>query len=463
MREGSRRVIAAADAKAQALGLWPGQTIAHAQAFVPDLQVVEAAPGTDGKGLARLAAWCMRYSPLVAPDPPNGIWIEVAGSARLFGGEAELITDLGKRLCKAGIMSRAAIVDTPGAAWAVARYGSEPIVAPGCIADAIADLPVAALRLAPETVAALCRLGIERIGQVSAMPSAPLTRRFGAEVRRRLDQALGHAGEPFHTLIPPETIHRRMAFAEPVGSPSELARVTARLCVGLCRDLAQAGMGARRLDLVCSRVDKAAQAVRIGTARPTRDLAHLARLLTDRVDRIDPGFGIEEAMLIATRVEPLAEEQTSARGLYWDDPDVDLGSLVDRLSLQLGEGCLYRHALVESDIPERSVEKLHPLAPPTAVTWPASVARPLRLLDPPEPIFALARMPDYPPPWFEWRHVRRRVVRADGPERIVPEWWRAEDETASTRDYFRIEDEKGGRYWLFRLDDGRWFIHGLFA
>jgi protein ImuB len=91
---GSRRVIIAADKAAQALGLRAGLTVAHAQALVPELHVAESTPEVDDEGLTRLATWCMRYSPLVAADRPNGVWIEVAGSAHLFGGEEALLQDL---------------------------------------------------------------------------------------------------------------------------------------------------------------------------------------------------------------------------------------------------------------------------------------------------------------------------------------------------------------------------------
>src|SRR5215217_3744393 len=214
---GPRRVIVAADKAAQALGLRPGLTVAHAQALVPELHVAESTPEADDEGLTRLTTWCMRYSPLVAADRPNGVWIEAAGSAHLFGGEEALLQDLTRRLRRAGVNARAAIADTPGAAWAVARHASERIIVPGGMAASIAELPVAALRLPVETADALRRLGVERIGQLAAMPRAPLTRRFGLDVRRRLDQALGHAAEPFDALMPPDIIRRRLAFRQPRG------------------------------------------------------------------------------------------------------------------------------------------------------------------------------------------------------------------------------------------------------
>src|SRR5829696_4344561 len=394
---GPRRVIVAADKAAQALGLRAGLTVAHAQALVPELHVAESKPEADGEGLTRLATRCMRYSPLVAADRPNGVWIEVARSAHLFGGEEALLKDLTRRLRRAGVNARAAVADTPGAAWAVARHSPERIIVPGGMATAIAELPVAALRLPVETVDALRRLGVESIGQLAAMPSGPLTRRFGLDVRRRLDQGLGHAAEPFDALMPPEVIRRRLAFAEPIASREALCDAVAQLCDDLCSDLAAREFGVRRLDLVFGRVDRASQAVQVKTARPNRDPAHLARLLGDRLDYIDPGFGIEDGLLIASRVEPLAPKQTSAQGLSNEEAEANLGPLVDRLTTRLGEAKVYRQAPIESDLPERSVARVPALAPNVGLTWPRALPRPPRLLGPPEPIEVMALVPDYPP------------------------------------------------------------------
>ena len=60
------------------------------------------------------------------------------------------------------------------------------------------------------------------------------------------------------------------------------------------------------------------------------------------------------------------------------------------------------------------------------------------------------------------------MVRAEGPERLLGEWWHidppdgSEAGEAPPRDYFRVEDEDGRRYWLYR-SAGRWFLHGLFG
>ena len=436
--------------------------------MVPGLHIVDATPEEDEASLTALAHWCIGYSPIVAANPPDGIWIDVAGAAHLFGGEEKLVTDLVRRLRSQNIQADACVADAPGTAWGIVRYGSQVIVPPGRSIEAVEGLPLPALRLPQATVEALHRLGIERIGQLAAMPRAPIVRRFGKEVVLRLDQAFGHVVEPLNPLMPKDVPARRVTFAEPIGRLEDLQSVVRRLADRLCRDLERASLGIRRLDLVFERIDRCSIAFRIGTAKATREARHLAKLFDERLQTADPGFGIEAAALMASKVEPLSERQIAAKELAKDEADnVDLSHLVDRLSTRLGPKRVYRLAPVESRVPERTMKRIPALAPMPDANWPEDLPRPARLLDPPEPVTATALLPDHPPAFFVWRNVRHRVVRADGPERITGEWWKSEREHFSLRDYYRVESEQGTRFWLFRdaptAEGGRWWMHGFFA
>ncbi len=463
-------MLAAICPAARGLGLRPGQTVAHAQACIPALHVTEADLRGDARTLLRLSHGCLRYAPLTAPDPPTGLWIDAAGSAHLHGGEAAMLADLRARLLRAGFFSRAALADTPGAAYALARFGADDAAVLPAGADlhaALASLPPAALRLAPETLAALRKVGLERVGQLAEAPRAPLARRFGGDLLRRLDQALGRIFEPIEPVLPAEMAAHRLAFAEPLLTAELFIAAIAVLAGQVCATLERAGQGARRLDLLFERVDGSWQAIRAGTARPTRDAAHLARLLGERLETVDPGPGVEAMQLRVSLAEALDWIQggTDAMG---DHPG--LAELVDRLAGRLGKDRVFRMAPVQSRIPERSVRRVAPLAPPGRAAWPSDLPRPARLLDPPQPIDALALLPDHPPAAFVWRRVRHRIRRADGPERVRGEWWRRDAELSAVRDYFAVEDETGRRFWLYRSGDGvdpasgdlRWFLHGLF-
>ena len=470
LHDGRRRVVGAMNPAAAALGLRPGMALAHAAALVPGLRVAEAEPESDAGALRRLAFWCHRLAPLTAPDPPDGLWLDVTGCAHLFRGEAALLDMLAQRFLRDGLHARGAVADTPGAAHAVARHGSNfekggGVVPPGGHAEAIAALPLAALRLVAELVAALHRLGFDRVAHLDRLPRAALARRFGPHLLLRLDQAHGRVAEPILPLVPEELLQHRVAFLEPLLTADALSHAIRHLVVPLCAAMERTGLGARRLDLLFERVDGAVQAIRIGTARPSRDVRHLSRLLDERLQEVDPGLGVEAMRLVVPLAEPLHPRQDAAGPAM---PDVS--ALVDRLSNRLGAASVFRAEPVESDVPERSVRHVPALARPGAATWPAHWPAPVRLLHPPQPVEALAALPDGAPAAFTWRRRRHRVRQADGPERIHGEWWLRDGEAWAVRDYFRVEDEDGARFWLFRRGDGadpatgglEWFLHGLF-
>jgi protein ImuB len=329
------------------------------------------------------------------------------------------------------------------------------------------NLPVEALRLPPGIAWDLRLMGFDRIGSLTAAARAPLVRRFGAVLALRLDQAAGRVFEPMEPVVAPGLIQVRLGFVEPLMTAEAFSVVIARLVALVCSDMERAGSGARRLDLLFERVDGSVQAIRAGTARPVRDARHLGRMLDDRLDRVDPGAGVEAMRLVVSIAEPLAFVQAASSLIA--PVSVDVAPLVDRLANRLGDAAVYRIVPVESDVPERSVRRVPAL---TAITrgWPEDLPRPVRLLDPPQPVEAMALLPDHPPVAFTWRRVRHRVRHADGPERIAGEWWKRDREWFSVRDYFRVEDEDGRRFWLFRRGNGsdaetgdmRWFLHGFF-
>lgn len=465
-------MVLGADAAAQAAGLCIGMPATKAQVLVPGLIVEDADPAADAEGLDRLAVWILeRIAPVVAPDPPDGIVIDSTGADHLHGGENAMLDGVIGRLAMSGIVARAAIADTWGAAHALARYRTRStiVAAPGHEPSIIAPLPLEALRLPSSVSAGLRTLGFERIGDLLAQPRAPLALRFGPELGRRIDQALGDLAEPIKAIRPPDLIEVRQAFAEPIGAAETIARYIAKLVGQLCERLEECGFGARRLDLICHRVDNRAEAVRVGLATPVRDVKRLTRLLCEKIDTIEPGFGIEVLTLAATIAEPLERKETHNSLVEASFPDVS--DLVDTLANRVGERAVYRLAPVASDVPERSVCRIPAMAAETGASWPGHWPRPSRLLPQPEPVETMALLPDQPPVSFTWRGIRRRVKRADGPERVFGEWWKRDAELVAVRDYFRVEDDAGERYWLYRAGDGehaatgshRWFLHGVFG
>jgi protein ImuB len=477
LRDNALRIVALDDAAA-ALGLRHGMPLADARAMHPGLCVAEDDARADGELLASICDWCLRWTPLAALDPPDGIFLDISGCAHLFGGEAGLLADVLHRFARIGFHARAAIADSAGAAWALARYGDEAgtIVAPDCAREAIEPLPLAALRLDAETVSALASVGLKRVADILDLPRAPLAARFGAGLIERLERALGRLEEPISPRLPVAPYVAERSFPEPIGRIEDIESITLTLARRLQPMLERRGEGARRLELCLFRTDGAVKRVEAGASRPLRDPDQIAALFAERFaalsDELDPGFGFDLVRLSALSAEAAP---AVARQFGESAEEEDLARLVDRLGARLGLNRVQRIVAGNTWLPEQAAAT----APahctmPDAIGWsvpdldtPAPV-RPLRLFERPEPIDAVAEVPDGPPVRFRWRRALHQVVRAEGPERIAPAWWSAGPKP--TRDYYRVEDEAGQRFWLYReglyaLEAAypRWFLHGLFA
>lgn len=452
-------------------------TMADARALAPGLTTEPADPTADAEGLRVLTRWCGRYSPWTAPDGVDGVIVESSGCDHLFGGEAVLLNDLVDRLTRAGITVRAGLADTLPAAWALARFGGETqeerIAPAGGTMVRLAPMPVAALRLDHDTIEGLQRLGVKRIGDLYRMPRHSLGRRFGTDALRRLDKALGKIGDPISPMLPSPEFRVRLDFGEPVGKREDIAIAAERLIERLARWLVQERRGTHRLDLAAYLADGGVSAISVTCARAMRDAKHWLRLFEEKLDYIDAGFGIDAIILSAPRTEPLAAVEPRLDRQRVSPDQVNL--LIDRLRNRLGPDSVCVLKPAGSHLPERAERRTLPDAALKVESWPRTPLRPTRLLPRPEPIEAMAETPDKPPRRFRWRRMSHRVVAAEGPERIAPEWWREmtapEHEAAATRDYFRVECAEGRSFWLYREGlYGRdetarpptWFMHGLF-
>lgn len=505
------RVAAANRAAEAAAGIVPGLPLTDARARLPDLRAVPAEGGADMEALAALGDWCGRWTPWVALDAAgpdavfgagHGLWLDITGCAHLFGGEAEMLSDMTRRLARFGFAARAALADTPGAAWAVARHGAVchggkkhgQVVAPGKTRAALAKLPLKGLRLATVEADGLERLGFRAIGDLYGIPRGALARRFGEGVMHRLDQALGREDEPLSPRRPVAPHRVRQDFAEPIASREAIAATVRRLLGELAGVLEADAEGARRLELILYRGDGKVERIAVGTSAPAREPSHLMRLLAEPLDALDAGFGFDSVVLAASLCQPLApaqlalDPQSPAAGAETqnlfarEDGDTEVARLIDRLGGRLGLANVRSLALFPSHMPERAVVSgvaaaSTPQEPSAQLSshWPAAKQRPLCLLPRPEAVEAVAMLPDAPPVMFRWRRMVHRVTKAEGPERIAVEWWHAEGvaplggEADSIRDYYRVEDDRGRRFWLYRdavyragMPPG-WWLHGLFA
>jgi len=256
--------------------------------------------------------------------------------------------------------------------------------------------------------------------------------------------------------------------AEPATHIEAAEQALKRLVPELARQLEERKLGVRRLHLAGYRVDGSLAGTGVATAIPSRDPAHLHRLLKDKAAALDPGFGFDAFALTASWCEPLGAAQESLA----EEPDGagEVAKLVDRLSVKLGAEAVRRPLAVDSHMPERANGWIAAVSSLDCIAPLPMTARPQRLLDRPEAIAVVYATPEGLPRRFVWRRGVHDIARVEGPERIAPEWWR-ERSSARLRDYYRVEDGQGRRYWIYRegvIGDGRggtpeWYLHGLFG
>lgn len=451
--------------------------LADARARCPQLQTVPHDPAGDARLLERLATAMQALTPVVMPDPPDGLLLDISGCAHLFGGEAALVARAVEIAgAMAGLHSVWALAGNPLAARALARHGSPAQRAEG----SVLALPVTALDLSDEAATALRRAGLKRLGDLVTRPAPALAARFGEAVVLRLRQVTGDVAAPLTPRQASAPIRAEARFAEPIARTDDVLDVAEDLLRQAGAQMEQRRLGGRRFVVTLHRSDGARRRLAVETGQPTRDPAPVVRLLRERIDSladpIDPGFGFDAVTLAVTRAEPLAPRQAGLDRAEQVDDSVQ--ALIDRLGVRLGPQAVVRLMPCDRHMPEQAQARVPAADLAGAATPPAfplaAAPRPLLLFDPPQPVEVIAGVPDGPPLRLRWRGTVHEVIHAEGPERIAPEWWRQRGghhgtgAARTTRDYYRIEDARGRRLWVFRRGlygeetQPLWYVHGLF-
>ncbi|MGB6255946.1 MAG: DNA polymerase Y family protein [Bradyrhizobium sp.] len=485
-RQNNALQIFALDDAAAHLGLATGLPLANARAICPEVQVYDADEAADTAALNAIADWCDRFTPLVALDPPYGLFLDITGCAHLFGGEATMMQLVCGVLTAQGFAVSAAIAGTAVCARTLTRHVHGRIVRDGEEAGAVRPLPISALGADAAVVTGLRRAGLKTIGEVADRGRHEITARFGAGFTTLLEQALGQGDAPISPRQPLPDYIVEKRFAEPVATEAVISATLSGLAVRLIEAMAKQGKGARRLEARFFRTDGAVRTITVDTGQAVTRGEVIDRLFRERLealsDPLDPGFGFDLIRLSASHTEIVVQQQRDLDANMHDNDE--LAALIDRIAARIGGKRVVVHLPQDTHIPQRAVlaaPAQYHLAAATQAVWPARVVgepplRPLRLFERPEQIKVIAEVPDGPPARFVWRRAAHAVIRAEGPERVAMEWWRA-GSAMLTRDYFRVEDEEGLRFWLYRnglydreieQQEGKvvapnWFMHGLFA
>jgi protein ImuB len=465
--EHGKMIISATNQPAEQQGIERGMAVADARAVFPGIIVRDDNTSLSAKLLRSFAVYCIRFTPIVATDPPDGLILDVTGCPHLWGDDQSYINTITGRLRGLGYGVKAGMADTIGAAWAITRFNStQNVIEPSQQAKALLGLPPQCLRLEPETLDLLYKLGLRQVQSFMAMPRSSLRRRFGEHFINRLDQALGHAEEVIHPEHTPDPFSERLPCPEMILARPGIQFALQYLLNSLCARLGREQKGLRSACLKCYRVDGNIQQIEVGTHQASNNPQHLFKLFDLKIETIDPGMGIELFVLEASGIErlfPLQEKLwLENRGL--NDPR--FRELLDRIANKTGTGTIHRFLPDEHHWPERSVRPAVSLDEAMNFSWNKDKKRPVQLLSIPELIEVTAPIPDYPPLLFRHKGKLHTVKKADGPERIEREWWIDE---GVHRDYYTVEDEEGNRYWLFRSGHythekkPQWYLHGFFA
>ncbi len=462
-----RMMVTAANASAQAKGIYTGMLLADARVIIPTIKVIKDKPELPGKLFFHLAEWCIRFTPFVSIDPLGGVILDVTGCSHLWGGDQPYLTEIVNRFKTIGYAVRIAMADTIGAAWAIARYGDEIFVVEkvGQV-KALLLLPPEALRLDIDTIERLHKLGLSQIKDFLSIPDYSLRRRFGSRFIQRLNQALGNEEEIIQPIYPVASYQERLPCLEPIVSRTGIEMALQQLLEALCSRLQREAKGLRIAFFKCFRIDGKTIVTDIGTNSPSNNVLHLFKLFEIKLSSIEPGLGIELFTLEAKNVEDHSPAQKKMWKLTRGLENNELSELIDRLAVRIGAENIHRFLPDEHYWPERSIKKASSLKEQSTTEWKIGRPRPIKILSPPEHIEVTAPIPDYPPMLFRYKGKLHKIIKADGPERIEQEWWLQQGEH---RDYYYVEDEEGKRYWVFRsghYDAEKfcgWFIHGFFS
>lgn len=500
--------LSALDITAENLGLKLGQSVVEARSIYPDLDIITADHEADLTFLNALADWADRYTPLIgidAPfDKPQGLFLDITGCVHLFGGEVNMLKDVIQKFDNIGIDVQGSIAPTPGAAWGLARHNirrdndknlsyEKFIMNWDNLEEMIASFPMAALRLPLQMLLALDRVGLKKIKDIISAPRKPLMRRFGPLLLKRLDQVLGVEEEPVSPRLPISELSVERRLAEPIGQQEDIETCIEQLSTSLRGDLEKRGLAGQAFMLLLFRLDGIVKKVDIGLSAPSRDSGRIRALFAEKLatiyDETDAGSGFEIIRLSVTSAITLSELQSTFSGQ--DNIQSEIDELADRLIARLGSEQVVKPVFHQSFIPERAASfvslsdfnhhekikggsKLEDGFELENSGLQIHLPRPIRMFINPEPVTAIAEVPEGPPITFKWRRSQYHVARAEGPERVSAEWW-IDGEDTKTRDYYRVEDKSGRRFWIFRqglyerecnLASGimpRWFMHGLFA
>lgn len=446
--QGRHARVTACTQGAARLGVYPGQTPQAALALAPRLHLLERDGAREHAALLKLAAMAQGFTPTVSLESPNGLLLEVAGSAPLFGGVSRIGGRVQDAAVGMGFTAMTALAPTPLAALWLALASREAVITqPEELRSALGKLPVHAITWPPDTLDAFDRIGVRHVVDLFRLPREGLTRRFGLDLLALLDRATGQLPDPRVTWRPPARIRLNRELPGEFDSMPVLQPHVERMLEEFCRELQARDAAVDRVRLSFRHWRQTPTVIAVGSVRPHRDAAHWQALVQNHLASLTLTAPVHELVLMSGRLDLYDGHTQDLPGTH-SDADGSAAALVDRLRARLGRRGVFGVAVTQDARPEHASRGVEPgdsahdprIPPP----------RPLELLPSPRPLTTREGRPQH-------NGAHLRLFR--GPERIEGGWWDGED---WVRDYYQALSERGERLWIF-LERRRWFLHGYFA
>lgn len=419
--------------------------------------VAEALAANEREALERLAAWAYQWTSWVSyrlsTEAPQELmvasspllWLELSASRALFGEPEALLKKIATELTRLGHSHACALAPSPTAAALLTLVPEPPLIrTQGQLRARLERLSLSLLELPAPILTALRAAGLQRIGEVLALPAAALARRFGPEMGLYLGRLTAEISDPRPAWQLPPRYRARCEFASELHEAGMLLFSLQRLLLEFQGYLQARDCAVQRLALELEHADHPVTRLTIGLSAPTRAAGQFLRLARERLHDL-----VLPAPLRALSVS--AEEFTAAvigqlDGFSSAPQQLDeIGQLLDRVRARLGDSSVQSLRPWADHRPERAWRAwpVEPRLTPSSSSWHANAAplRPCALLPSPRPL-------PTPPQLLS------------GPERIESGWW---DGAEVLRDYY-VAQVQGRRAWVFQdLDQGGWYLHGLWV
>lgn len=430
-------------------GIRPAMPLAAAWSLRQNLNVYHQDSAAGRRILTRLADWSLAFSDRVALYTDHSVVLGIQGSLRLFGGLESLLKKAIRGLDGFGCEYAVAVAPAPRAALWLAQNGRGQVVLNPCeLVSALRGLPVSKVARNDRHLARMQYSGLGTLGDLMRLPRVGVARRFGAQTLEMLDSALAKRPETVNVYRPPAAFSGERTFYLPTCDLNLIKPAAQALLEELEKYLAERGMATRWFHCVLMRDSKPVARIAVGCRRPACRAIHMRLLLDEHLHAVRIDVEVTSVVIACSALEPRIALQgdlfqtTTADGRTWS-------GLIEQLEARLGKGALKRLSVCADHRPERA-SWLADSGPGRQETQNGS-ARPLWLLEPPEPVGLRCGKPC-------WRGPLNRLTPC---ERIEQGWWDGFD---ISRDYWIAENSAGSRLWIYRdRRCGGWFLHGVFA